>query len=144
MSYSFDWEKVRNTTIFTLNYYLLHSGMPVISACIQLKVDRNTCIQTYNNFNTHAIYFTPHQWRIASEIKAGRRKVTGSIPVHAGLPSRSEFSAVFLQNSRKYGLGSLRKTPTEGAPRIIPGPISWQSNLNLHNRNPKIHRIHFY
>ena len=40
---------------------------------------------------------------------------------------------VFLQKSRKYGLGSLRKTPTEGKLPIGPDPISKQLAVNLHS-----------
>ena len=36
----------------------------------------------------------------------------------------------FLQNSRKYGLGSLRKTPTEGISPLGPGHTSGQLALN--------------
>ena len=39
----------------------------------------------------------------------------------------------FLRNSHKYGLGSLRKTPTEGTSHIDPGPISEQLAFNLQN-----------
>ena len=58
----------------------------------------------------------PHQW-------LGRREVPGSILGRACRPSRSVFSMVFFRNSRKYGLGSLRKTPMQGTPPIVPGPI---------------------
>ena len=40
----------------------------------------------------------------------------------------------FLQNSRKYGLGSLRKTPTEGIPPIGLGP-SWTIGLKSYNQS---------
>ena len=38
----------------------------------------------------------------------------------------------FLRNSRKYGLISLRKTPTESSPPIVPGPTSGQLDSCLH------------
>ena len=41
----------------------------------------------------------------------------------------------FLRNSRKYGLGSLRKTPTEGTSPTGPGPTSEQLALNLQPTN---------
>ena len=37
----------------------------------------------------------------------------------------------YLQNSHKYGLGSLRETPKEGTPPAGPGPISGQLALIL-------------
>ena len=37
----------------------------------------------------------------------------------------------FLRNSRKYGLGSLRKTPTKDTPPMDPGPTSGQLASNL-------------
>ena len=37
----------------------------------------------------------------------------------------------FLQNSRKYRLGSLRKIPAEGTPSIVLGPQINQSDLHL-------------
>ena len=40
-------------------------------------------------------------------------------------------SSNFLRNSRKYELGSLRMTPTEGMPPIGPDPTSGQLALNL-------------
>ena len=44
-------------------------------------------------------------------------------------PSRSELSVVFVQNSRKYLLGFLKKTPTVGTPLIGHGLTSGQSAL---------------
>ena len=68
-------------------------------------------------------------------LKTSSREVPGSNPGRACRPSRSEFSAVFLRNSRKYGLGSVRKTPTEGTPPIDPGPIIGQLAFNLQPTN---------
>ena len=45
-------------------------------------------------------------------------------------PSRLEFSNGFLQNLRKFGLQSLRRTPKEGIPSIVPGFTSGQLDLN--------------
>ena len=42
----------------------------------------------------------------------------------------------FLQNSRKYGLGSLRKKPTDCIPLAGPGPTSEQLAFSL-QPNPK-------
>ena len=53
---------------------------------------------------------------IAVTLKTGKREVPGSNPGRACRPRG------FLRNSRKYGLGSLRKTPTEGTPPIGLGP----------------------
>ena len=52
--------------------------------------------------------FTPHQWPSGCTLKTDKREVLGLISIK---PSRSEISAVFARSSRKYGLGSLRKTP---------------------------------
>ena len=41
----------------------------------------------------------------------------------------------FLRKSRKYGLGPLKKTPTEGTPPIGPGPTSGQLAFNLQPTN---------
>ena len=39
-------------------------------------------------------------------------------------------SCGFSRNARKFGLGSLRRTPMEGIPHIIPGPHSpWTIEL---------------
>ena len=54
-------------------------------------------------------------------LKTGRWEVQGSNPGRACRPSRFEFSVVFLRNSRKYGLESLRKTPTEDTAPTDPG-----------------------
>ena len=51
-----------------------------------------------------------------------------SIPGHA---CRVRSFPCFSPNSRKYGLGSLRKIPTEGTPLISPGPTSGQLALIL-------------
>ena len=56
-------------------------------------------------------------------LKPGRREVLDSFPGPVCRPSRSEISVVFLRNSRKYGLGSLRKTPTEGTQPIGLRPL---------------------
>ena len=47
----------------------------------------------------------------AVTLKTGRREVSGSNPGRACRPSLSEVSVFFLRNSRKYGLGSVRKDP---------------------------------
>ena len=60
-----------------------------------------------------------HQWLRS---KTDRRDLPGLFLGRASRPSRSEFFVVFLLKSRKYGLGSLRKTPTEGNPPIGLGP----------------------
>ena len=56
----------------------------------------------------------------------------------AGFDSRSRLSTQpfgvfrgFLRNSRKCGLGSLIKTPTEGIPSIVPDLTSEQFDLNI-------------
>ena len=41
----------------------------------------------------------------------------------------------FLRNSRKYGQGFLRKTPTEGTAPKGPGPTIGQLALNLQPTN---------
>ena len=52
------------------------------------------------------------------------------LAVNASLgPSHSIDYSGFLRNSRKYGLGSLRKTLTEGIPPTSLGPILRQSAL---------------
>ena len=51
---------------------------------------------------------------------------------HNHTPNRLSLFGVFrgfLRNSLKYGLGSHRKTPTEGIPHIGPGPTSEQLAL---------------
>ena len=50
--------------------------------------------------------------------KTGRREVPGSVPGRACQPNCLEFSAVFSETHVNNGLGSLRKTPTEGIPPI--------------------------
>ena len=47
----------------------------------------------------------------------------------------------FLRNSRKYGLGSLRKIPSEGIPPIIPDPTSGQLDLSLQQQQLSIHHF---
>ena len=77
------------------------------------------------------ILFQPHLWRSGSALKIGRREVPGSISDRACRPSRSEFTVVFLRNSRKYGLGSLRKTHHRGHSTYGPRSLVWQSDLYL-------------
>ena len=61
------------------------------------------------------------QWRSGIALKTGRRDLPCSTPVRVCRLSYSEFSAVFSEISRKYGRGSLKKTPTDGTPPIILG-----------------------
>ena len=69
-------------------------------------------------------------------LKTRRREVPGSNPSRACRSSRSGFSVFFFfRNSHNYGLGSLKKTPTEGIPPIGPGPTSGQLALHLHPTN---------
>ena len=57
---------------------------------------------------------TPHQWQSGSELKAGWRCQVQS---RSRLPTKPfEAFRGFLQNSGKYGLGSLRKTYTGRGP----------------------------
>ena len=67
-----------------------------------------------------------HMWWSGFVLKTGRHEVPGLIPSRACPPSHSEFSIIFSQNLRKYGLGSLRKPlpPTECIPPVGPGPTS--------------------
>ena len=77
----------------------------------------------------------PQQWRSGS---AQNWKTGGARFKPRSRLSTQPFgvSRGFLRNSHKYGLGSLRKTPTEGNPPIVPGPTSGQLDLYLH---PSIH-----
>ena len=55
-----------------------------------------------------------------------QKLVDGRCQVHASVAlvdlAVQSFPFVFLRNSRKYGLGSLKKTPTVGTPPIGLGP----------------------
>ena len=68
--------------------------------------------------------------------KALKRRGVGSHLSHKHLPvgacrlSRSEFFRVLLRNSRKYGVGSLRKTPI-GA-KVLP----WEGGLSKWSQFP--------
>ena len=66
---------------------------------------------------------------LRSKLVEGKCKV--QFPGPACRPSRSEFSVVFLRNSRKYGVRSLRKTPTEDTLSTRPGPTIGQLALTL-------------
>ena len=63
----------------------------------------------------------PHQWHSGN---AQNRKTGGARFKPLSRLSTYPFGVFrgFLQKSRKYGLGSLRKTPTEGIPPIGLGP----------------------
>ena len=68
----------------------------------------------------------------AVTLKTGKREVPGSNSGGACRPSRSEFSVV-SPKLVKYGLGSLRKTPTEDTPPIGLGPSETIGlNINIH------------
>ena len=73
----------------------------------------------------------PIHWPSGSALKSGCREVLDSIPNRACRLNLSEFSVVFLRNSRKYVLGSHRKTFTEGIHPIGPGLICGQFALFL-------------
>ena len=66
-----------------------------------------------------------HQWRSGSALRAGRRRVRGSIPGRAWRHSRG-----FLR-----WLGSLRKISTEGTPPAGPGSPNGQKTLILQPTN---------
>ena len=53
----------------------------------------------------------PLKWLNGTTLKTCRREVPGSVPRRDCQPRRSEFQSFFFQNSCKYGLGFLRKTP---------------------------------
>ena len=89
----------------------------------------------FNQTQAHHLSFLLHQWRSgnAQKWKTGgvRFKPRSRLSTYPFGDFRS-----FLRSSRKYGLGCLRKTPTEGAPPVVPGPTSRQLDSNLH---PSIH-----
>ena len=61
----------------------------------------------------------------------GGRVVTDSIPARACRLRRSEFSVFFSETRVNTGLGTLRKTLTEGTSPTGPGPTSGQLVLTL-------------
>ena len=97
--------------------------------CISMTGDKNLTFPSITQ---------SHQWRSGNS----QNWKTGS----ARFKPRSRLSAHpfgvfrgFLRNSGKYGLGSLRKTPTEGTPPIGPGPTSGQLILNQQPTNRVSH-----
>ena len=88
---------------------------------------------------------SPHQWLRNSALKTGRQEGPGSIPSFLTTELLGVFRG-FLRNSRKYGLGSLGKTPppthTEGTSpsrlgascrqqALVLQPINQPSNVNF-------------
>ena len=61
----------------------------------------------------------------------GNDKVLNAAKAMALNPSIPFSAGGFLRNSRKYGLGSMGKTPTEGIPPVFPGTTSGQLDLSL-------------
>ena len=72
--------------------------------------------------------YLPHQWRSgnAQNWKSGGTRFKPRLRLSI-LPF-GVFRG-FLRNSCEYGVGSFRKTPTEGTPPIGPGPTSGQLAL---------------
>ena len=86
--------------------------------------------------NVKTVCPIPHQWLSDFELKNGRREVSGSFLGRACRYSSSEFSVFF--SKRKYGLGSLRKTPSHrGHPSVDPGPTCGQLTLTLQRKPTK-------
>ena len=73
------------------------------------------CMSLYIGYLSDLCKYFTSEGEVFS-LKSGRREVQGWIPIRACQPNCSEFSVFFHRNSRKYGLGSLRKTPMEGTP----------------------------
>ena len=81
-----------------------------------------------------SLILLPNQWQSGN----ARNWKTGD----ARFKSRSRLSTQpfgvfrgFLRNSRKSGLGSFRKTPTDCTPRIGPGLTNRQLAFNLQSTN---------
>ena len=114
------------------------------------KLDNSRFLLELNTVTSTVFLFTIRQVSLSFhnsptgggvvELKTGRREVLGSTPGRACRPSDSEFYMVFLRNSGKYGLGFLRKTPTEDMPFIGPGPTSGQLTLKL-QPNPTLSQL---
>ena len=77
-----------------------------------------------------------HQWRSGFALKTDRREVLSLNPGRAYRPKRTKFSVVFSETRVKYGLGSLRKTPTEDIPLVIPGPTSGRLDSKPTTKQP--------
>ena len=78
----------------------------------------------------------PHQWRSgnAQNWNTGGARFN---PQSRFLTYPFRVFHGFLRNLCKYGLGSLRKTPTEGTPNIVPDPTSRQLDSILQPTNPQ-------
>ena len=89
-----------------------------------------TVWKTYVTF----ILLRPHQGRGGSALKTGRREVSGSVTGRSCQPKPFGVFRGFLRNSRKYGLGSLTKTPHGGhstySPRSHKRTIGHKSTTN--------------
>ena len=110
-----------------VNYKMIWRLLCIFNDTFSYKiVNDNLCFSIRNNSmkDNDVTPFTlwPTSGRVVTLI-TGRREVPGSMSGRACRPSRSEFSVVFLRNSRKYGLGSLRKTPHGGHPAFSPRPL---------------------
>ena len=90
----------RKTSIrFALNY-------PFNMHTLNIKFRNNWISSVFIKINCYVTF-----------LETNSRKVPGSIAGRACRPSRSKFSVVFLRNSHKYGIWSLRKAPL---PRALP------------------------
>ena len=76
-----------------------------------------------------------YQKRSGFALKIFSRDVPGLIPGYVCPAIHSKIFHGFVRVSRKYGLGSLRKTLTKGIPPIAPGPTSGQLDLKTYNNN---------
>ena len=98
-------------------------------------------VSVINIFNL--ICNCPTSGRVVT-LKTERREVPGSNPGRYCRPSRSEFTMVCFWNSRKYELGSLRKTPAEGIPPKIPGLTNGQLDSNQQPTDLKWRTIYLW
>ena len=103
-----------------------------------LSVDFNSTPQKKHFFIVSSFYSSPTGSRAVLPSKASRWVVPGSIPV-ALVDLAVRGFLCFLRNSRKYWLGSLKKTPTAGTPPVNPSPACWQLAIILTTKQPSFY-----
>ena len=120
LEYMYASMHIRSALIFGDDFFFFFSKRVLRVLCDQVH-----CFMSKNHFNIGSRQWqsgNAQNWQIGgARFKPWSRLTTQPLGIFCD----------FLRNSRKYEVGSLRKTPTEGTPPKSPDPTSGQLTLNL-------------
>ena len=119
-----------------LKHPLSHFSLekPLYLCAKKINAVRFSIVKLNISANLIHLQCSPHQWRSGNAQNWKMRDAKFKLRSRLSTKSSGVFRG-YLRNSSKYGLGSLRKTLTEGTPLVGSSPTSGQLAFNLQPTN---------